>query len=239
MSLLLIGVDYIAAMAVGLGMNVFGSRIFPHDKIKGDPRWVYYISIFSQMLIFPFFGFLGWRENLDIYRWCFEPWDRLPSVFWSRMYMASLWGYWMKDMYLISDPLIIVHHVFCLLSLLIAVLLRHVGGLGFIVLGTLVLELGTVFYNWRSLFPENRFCKYFYWLAIPASNLVALAMACWFWTFAEIDIVPRAFVFITVFGLVVGRQREMVLDVWHEQEKQQPRQQPQQQPQQQPEQKHK
>lgn len=87
--------DYGIATAIGVVMNQIAKRIFPSDTIKGDPRWVYYLSIFTQTFIFPPLCLLSWRENnFEFSSWYNQPWATLPSIAFNRAYMAALWGYW-------------------------------------------------------------------------------------------------------------------------------------------------
>eukprot|EP01127_Copromyxa_protea_P011769 TRINITY_DN2985_c0_g1_i1.p1 TRINITY_DN2985_c0_g1~~TRINITY_DN2985_c0_g1_i1.p1 ORF type:complete len:115 (-),score=11.42 TRINITY_DN2985_c0_g1_i1:381-725(-) len=107
-----IAVDFGVASLVGVAFNTVAKKLFPSDTIKGDPRWVYYLSIFAQTCIFPPLAFMSWREQgYTVANWFVSPWADLPGIFWTRMYMASLWGYWAKDMLVLSDPLIVVHHI--------------------------------------------------------------------------------------------------------------------------------
>jgi hypothetical protein len=90
-----IATDYGVATLIGVAMNTIAKRIFPSKTIKGDPLWVYFLSIFTQMFIFPPLWLLSWREQeYKMDRWFSEPWEILGSVTWSRMHMAALWGYW-------------------------------------------------------------------------------------------------------------------------------------------------
>jgi len=211
--------DYSVATAIGFAANAIAKRIFPGDKIKGDPRWVYYLSLFSQMALFPPLSFLSWREqNYDLGAWFQEPWSKLPSVHYSRLYLAALWGYWAKDMLVLSDPLIVVHHIFCMGSLIVATILRPIGGLGFIVAGTQTLEIGTVCYNWSTLYEKSKAMRAIYWTIISLSNLAASGLAIWFFTFEKMPLYARLWYLATVLGLSVGRQREAILDIFRAKE---------------------
>lgn len=94
-SWLQIATDYGIATVVGFVLNIVAKKLFPADIIKGDPRWVYYLSIFAQAFIFPPLAFLSWQENnYEFTTWFNEPWAKLPFVTFDRAYMAALWGYW-------------------------------------------------------------------------------------------------------------------------------------------------
>lgn len=99
-----IATDYGIATLIGVALNAVAKRIFPTDIIKGDARWVYYLSIFSQTCIFPPLCFLSWREqNYSVSDWLQAPWSDLPSILFSRAYMASLWGYWVCNVLYIAN----------------------------------------------------------------------------------------------------------------------------------------
>lgn len=115
-------------------------------------------------------------------------------------------------MFILSDPLIVAHHAFCMASLVISAAIQEFGGLGFLVLGTCALEAGTVWYNFNSLFGRNKAVKRTYWIISTVSNLVATGFACWFCTLPGYPLAARAWYLATVIGLVLGRQREMILD---------------------------
>lgn len=116
-------------------------------------------------------------------------------------------------MFVLSDPLIVIHHIFCMSSLLVSASIRELGGLGFIVCGTAALELGTVWYNLSTLFSNKPAFRYMYWTVLSLSNIVSPALAVWFYNEPKYPFYARLWYVITVFGLAIGRQREMILDL--------------------------
>jgi len=213
-SLLDIAFDYFIATIIGFALNFVFIRTFSSKTIKGDPFWMYYLSITTQTLIFPTLSFLSWREqNYQFEDWFGAvPWDQHHSIFFSRAYKAALWGYWIKDLFILSDPLIVIHHVFCIASLFIGISQRHIGGLGFLIIGTQILEVGTLFYNLSTINPKSRTLRKLYWITMTVSNFIAIAMAVWFYSKYEMPFYSRAFYLVCVLGIGIGRQRECILD---------------------------
>jgi hypothetical protein len=114
-------------------------------------------------------------------------------------------------MFVLSDPLIVVHHIFCMSSLIVAGFLRNLGGLGFIVTGTQVLEVGTVFYNWSTVLSNYPNLRRTYWTIMSITNIIASVLAIQYWN-TKFPLPARLWYVITVLGLSIGRQREVVLD---------------------------
>jgi len=99
-------------------------------------------------------------------------------------------------------------------SLILGVFLQNVGGLGFIVVGTQALEVGTLLYNLSTLSEgKNRFLRYGYWAAISISNAIASGLGFWYMSNSKMPMYSRIFYLITSVGLSIGRQREAILDM--------------------------
>eukprot|EP01126_Amoeba_proteus_P046047 TRINITY_DN5185_c0_g1_i3.p1 TRINITY_DN5185_c0_g1~~TRINITY_DN5185_c0_g1_i3.p1 ORF type:complete len:142 (-),score=15.53 TRINITY_DN5185_c0_g1_i3:195-620(-) len=129
------------------------------------------------------------------------------------MYLASLWGYWFKDMLILSDPLIVVHHIACMSSLVGVVFLQNLGSLGLFILGTATLEFGTLFYNLNCLLPSKRTPRYIYWTVMTLSNICAFTEGCVLLFFhGRIPFLVRIAYLIVISGLCLGRQREVILN---------------------------
>lgn len=204
--------DWGIATGVGLIANAVASRCICSDKIKGirlfwldvnpqigDPRWVYYLSIFAQTAIFPPLCFLSWREqNYQISNWFGPtPWAALPSVVFSRAYLAALWGYWVRQGSKVHLNDLGQRHVRfvrssdCHSSLFLHVLLGHFNRskaywwfrfhccwhpslrIRYRPRLFVLTSLGTAFYNISTIFPHNRPIRYTYWGLMTLSNFVA------------------------------------------------------------------
>lgn len=117
-------------------------------------------------------------------------------------------------MFILSDPLIVVHHIFCMASLLISASIKELGGLGFIVCGTCALEAGTIWYNFSTLFDKSWLTRRLYWGIMTLTNVISPALAIQFYNAGDrYPLYARIWYIITVFGLAIGRQREIILDV--------------------------
>lgn len=115
-------------------------------------------------------------------------------------------------MYILSDPLIVIHHIFSMLSVFVCASVRDLGGLGHFVCGSTALELGTVWYNLRTLFDGRPRLRRVYWAFMTLSNLAGTFITCCFAVQPKYPLLARLFFFLTVLGLSIGRQRELYLD---------------------------
>eukprot|EP01127_Copromyxa_protea_P001469 TRINITY_DN11453_c0_g1_i1.p1 TRINITY_DN11453_c0_g1~~TRINITY_DN11453_c0_g1_i1.p1 ORF type:complete len:257 (+),score=22.56 TRINITY_DN11453_c0_g1_i1:170-940(+) len=214
-----IGTDLLLASLMGVAMNSVASRVFPADPIKGDPRWVYYLSIFTQLCVFPPLAILSWQEQGDdVGNWFMNSWESLPSVVYSRGYLAAMWGYVFKDLAVLSNPLIVLHHFACMACVLIAGGMRDQGGLGFLILGTTIFELGTLFYNLSTLFFTSWLTRRIYWMIMTVTNIVGASVATYFCFSTSFPLPARLFFLVTGIALGIGRELEVWKDWRKEQE---------------------
>ncbi|CAE7323935.1 unnamed protein product [Symbiodinium natans] len=126
------------------------------EELEGFPRSRWLLSVAIQALVFPVCVWLSiWAAKAsgwDMGRWLASAAHELPNA--SRWYVFALFGSQSRDMCPMpaeASFLMKVHHyvvtVACLLSLLAP------KGFGLFIAGTFVLELGSMFYNLRVLYP--------------------------------------------------------------------------------------
>jgi hypothetical protein len=83
---------------VGFGLNYLFSTLFPSDLIKGDPRWMYYLGVCYQSVIFPYLCLRAWNTKRSWKEWMTMPWSKL-NVTYDKLYMGCIWGYWVCDLF--------------------------------------------------------------------------------------------------------------------------------------------
>lgn len=128
----------------------------------------------------------------------------------------------------LSDTLIVVHHIACMTCLLLCIsqqkgyacvenevllVLTHRPGIGYFVVGTCVLELGTAAYNINNITtPPTIFSRYLYYIVMAVSNLIAIAMAVHYARTVPASKAIKITYLLVIVGLCIGRQREAILD---------------------------
>jgi len=133
-----------ACTAIGLLGNDWFSRnvavgLPVHD---GCPMWSWYIGAIMQGIVYPAMVFLAFRDKgYDLVPWLDAGWQDHPSFLWEKAFLYSFFGYLLKDMLIMTDLLFILHHIACMVGVLLTLYLPR--GAVALVLGMVLLELGS------------------------------------------------------------------------------------------------
>ena len=143
------------ATTVGLLANRVAQALVPSAQIiAGFPRWRWVLSFTTQALVFPALVAMMWREaegkGLDL-----APWLEAPSTslgVWERCYVLALFASQSRDMFPMPDAadfMMRLHHWVVMVAC--SAVFFSPAGFGLFILGTFVLELGSMTYNLRTL----------------------------------------------------------------------------------------
>mmetsp|Transcript_2742 Transcript_2742/g.3902 ORF Transcript_2742/g.3902 Transcript_2742/m.3902 type:complete len:238 (+) Transcript_2742:160-873(+) len=196
---------------IGLVVNFVAQTIFPANLIDGIPAWNWYVAVLTQLLIYPSLSYLAWSSKEFSLSWLECGWrdNDSSSLFYELCFMYAFFGYLGKDMWALrSNLLFIIHHIACMVGILIALKVSY--GVGAFVAAVSILEAGTLSYNLRCIF-KAKWAISMYHIVLTISNLGTVAMQIWyFYTPANLTIKIASAVLI--FGIVIGRQQEVYAD---------------------------
>jgi len=210
-------IGLVSATAVGLALNrlleIWLGNL--EEELDGFPRSRWLLSVAIQALIFPVLVWLSVcaarGAGLDVSHWLTAGACKLPSM--SRWYVFALFGSQSRDMCPMpanTSFLMKVHHYVVTLACLLSLLAPK--GFGLFIAGTFILELGSMFYNLRVLYPGRRLIEVVYQVTMPASNIAALAGGLLFLNMQEVPLWMRVLYFAADVGVCIGRQRHALKD---------------------------
>lgn len=139
-----------------------------------------------------------------------EGFSSVPAYYFAALAATQLKDFIMGPVELWRSKKMFVHHVVVLIASLYAEHLPQ--GYGNFVLSSYVLELGSAWFNFCSIFPDSKFCWYMYHGAIVASHVLA---ACGFFAmiwYDKLSITERVLFGLSGIGVMIGRQ--MVSRSW-------------------------
>lgn len=211
-------IGLVAATVIGLAVNQLLHAFLgqsDEEELDGFPRSRWILSAAIQALVFPLLGWLSVigasGAGIACSRWLTASALELPGK--SLWYVFSLFGSQSRDMCPMpaaTSFLMKVHHwvvtIACVLSLFAP------KGFGLFIAGTFVLELGSLFYNMRVLYPGNKVIKVMYQTFMPLSNLAALAGGVLLLSMKEVPLWMRVLYFTADVGVCIGRQRHAFKD---------------------------
>eukprot|EP00930_Biecheleria_cincta_P038034 TRINITY_DN26131_c0_g1_i2.p1 TRINITY_DN26131_c0_g1~~TRINITY_DN26131_c0_g1_i2.p1 ORF type:complete len:315 (+),score=54.96 TRINITY_DN26131_c0_g1_i2:257-1201(+) len=169
----------------------------------------------TEALVFPGLLLLGLSRcsavGFTLGEWLVAPAHAMPGV--GLWYVYALFASQTRDMCPMpadTSTLMKVHHwvvvVACLLSLVAP------QGFGLFVGGTFVLELGSLLFNLRVLYPGSRVISVLYQVVMLASNMTAMAGGVLLLGLKQIPAWMRALYFAADVGVCIGRQRHALKD---------------------------
>mmetsp|Transcript_4065 Transcript_4065/g.9493 ORF Transcript_4065/g.9493 Transcript_4065/m.9493 type:complete len:323 (-) Transcript_4065:57-1025(-) len=212
-----LGLGLTAATAAGLFVNWLLEACIgkSEEELDGFPRSRWLLSVAIQALVFPSLAWLSvsaarW-SGLDFGQWLAAGSKELPDV--SQWYIFALFGSQSRDMCPMpaaTSFLMKVHHyvvtVACVLCLLAP------KGMGLFVAGTFILELGSMFYNLRVLYPGCKMAEVLYQVTMPTSNILALAGGLLLLHMQDVPLWMKVLYFVADVGVCIGRQRHALKD---------------------------
>ena len=168
MTLLGLVINFVAVRTMAVGA----------PDVEGCPRWSWYLGCFVQVFIYPTLVFLAWQEKgFETHAWLQSKWtDFNGSFFYEKLWFYVFFGYLMKDMGIITDFLYALHHVACMVGILMTFALPC----GFVplLLGMCSLEIGSATMSAAKILPEiphtSPALDRVYWIGMTISNLVCL-----------------------------------------------------------------
>jgi hypothetical protein len=89
------------------------------------------------------------------------------------------------------------------------------AGAGLYIMGTFILELGSIFFNLRTMYPESEPLKWMYYVTMPISNLLALGLGGFmcFTKLPGIGLGFKSLFGLSVLGVTFGRHRHQMIDM--------------------------
>jgi len=191
-----------------VALNGLFSRCFSHTPLHGYPRWRWLLSVTIQLTSLLACTILSLSTNGPInLEWFGLPWEAYPNPQWLQWYVYVLFGSQVRDLNQWENKLLFAHHIIVIATCLATLKLPAGAGMYLYCSGTL--EMGSVFYNLRVLYPNSRIAHVLYAVAMPASNLAACAMGALLpWFPGTVAPATRAFFAVCLFAVCIGRERE-------------------------------
>lgn len=209
-------VGLVSATALGLLANRVTERIVKSDQVLGGfPRWRWCLSAFTQAIVFPGIILLAWwQPSLSCQ---LDQWLRLPASQLSgfeRWYIYALFASQSRDMIpkmpSAASMTMKVHHWVVVVASVLS--LTAPAGFGLFIAGTFVLELGSMTFNLRTLYPGSQAINALYQVCMLTSNLVAVALGVFMLRVESIAWWMRALFFTADVGVCIGRQLHAMKD---------------------------
>ena len=118
-----------------------------------------------------------------------------------------------RDILKWENMLLWVHHVVVMSTC--AATLAAPAGAGLYIMGTFILELGSIFFNLRTMYPESEPLKWMYYVTMPISNLLALGLGGFmcFTKLPGIGLGFKSLFGLSVLGVTFGRHRHQMIDM--------------------------
>ncbi|CAK9083347.1 Hypothetical protein (Fragment) [Durusdinium trenchii] len=211
-------VGLLAATVGGLVVNQLLHLCYKDEEeqeLDGFPRSRWILSAAIQAFIFPVLVWLSLLvasgSGIMCGRWLTASAAELPNK--SLWYVFALFGSQSRDMCPMpaaTSFLMKVHHWVVTIACMLALFAPK--GFGLFIAGTFVLELGSLFYNLRTLSPGNKFINTLYQTFMPLSNIAALAGGVLLLQMREVPLWMRVLYFTADVGVCIGRQRHALKD---------------------------
>jgi len=205
------------ATVVGLCANrVAAALVQSVQIISGFPRWRWVLSMATQGVVFPAMMTMAWQEGhakgLGLEAWAVRSAAQLGQ--WERVYVLALFASQSRDMFPMpaaADFMMRLHHWVVMVACVSAFFTP--AGFGLFIAGTFVLELGSMTFNLRTLYPDSAAAVPVYHVCMLASNVAALYGG--YYMVTQIDAIPApikgAFALADL-GVCLGRQRHALKD---------------------------
>jgi len=165
-----------------------------------------------QSLVYPFLAFASWNsKKLPLSKFLECGWSDKEYMFFELLFTYTFFGYLTKDMWTLRNhSMFVAHHIACIISVFLALSMQK--GVGLYVFLVTCLELGTLVYNLKCVFYGKFGTDLLYWVGMSSSNVVGSVIQLWYlFMITEVHIVIRLTSTVLLFGLVFGRQHEMVV----------------------------
>eukprot|EP00667_Euglena_gracilis_P015694 EG_transcript_16340 len=206
-----------AATTVAVALNQVFAQLFSDKPLHGFPRWRWILSVFIQCTALLLCLVMTALTNGPLgAEWLAKPWADFPDHFWMKGYFYVLVAAQARDLSQFENKLLFVHHVVVIATALGCLLVLQYGA-GFYVYVSGVLEIGSIFYNLRVLYPTSHISHFLYSVVMPLSNLAALvAVPLLTWSPPQSPAGVRAAYIVALVGVCVGREREHLkyLGLW-------------------------
>ena len=177
--------------------------------VAGTPLYIYAVAMIFQALVFAPTAYVAWSRWGFDYEWFKEGWTTTRGSVnvnpmgdkkrIERIYLYSLFGYMIKDMWIFrNDFLFFTHHLICLFGILAFFAIP--AGIGSFVVGGTVLELGNFSYNIVLLAGKDsskvvpkevkHATEMLYAICMPISNFIGASMFVSFSQFPKLRGTP-------------------------------------------------
>jgi len=204
--------------AIGLAANKVFERLVPTKQlVAGFPRWRWVLSVFTQMFVFCPLVYLAWSHSSAVAGFSASTWfsmsaAQLPGF--ERWYVYALFASQSRDMIprmpKTAGTIMIVHHWVVVIASALALLAPQ--GFGIFIAGTFALELGSLTFNLRKLYPENKWIVPLYQTVMTASNIAAPYFG-FLMLKMKLPLPLKALFFVADVGVCIGRQHHALKDL--------------------------
>lgn len=198
------------ASALGRVANRTARFVVRSDEtLDGFPRWRWVLSAFTQAVVFPAIMFMVWRTATVQYT--FGEWLALSSFElsgWARWYVYALFASQTRDMFPMpaaASSTMKVHHWLVIIACVLS--LAAPAGFGLFVVSTFILELGSLTFNLRKLYPKSFLISIVYQACMFASNVAAVAGGVVMLGMPSLPMWMKLLYFVADVGVCIGRQR--------------------------------
>ena len=200
----------VAGSVLSIAFNT-AARANPDARrlVAGTPLYIYAVAMIFQALVFAPTAYVAWSRWGFDYEWFKEGWTTARGSVnvnpmgdkkrIERIYLYSLFGYMIKDMWIFrNDFLFFTHHLICLFGILAFFAIP--AGIGSFVVGGTVLELGNFSYNIVLLAGKDsskvvpkevkHATEMLYAICMPISNFIGASMFVSFSQFPKLRGTP-------------------------------------------------
>mmetsp|Transcript_79511 Transcript_79511/g.170399 ORF Transcript_79511/g.170399 Transcript_79511/m.170399 type:complete len:333 (-) Transcript_79511:69-1067(-) len=197
-----------------LANRIAGRLVRSGEMLDGFPRWRWVLSAFTQAVIMPALVLLAWHNSsvsLGLGQWLAASARDLPGF--ERWYVYALFASNSRDMFPMpaeANFLLKVHHWIVVSACVLALFAPQ--GFGLFVGGTFLLELGSMTFNLRCLYPQSMAINVAYQICMPVSNVAAVAGGVAMLGMTGIPVWMKALYFVVDVGVCIGRQRHAFKD---------------------------
>lgn len=209
------GLGLLVTSVLGRLANKAARRLVPSRQLlDGFPRWRWLLSVATQAVVFPTLVGLAWLfsgQHCGLQVWLMAPASSLSAF--ERWYVYALFASQTRDMFPLpakASFMMKLHHWVVVIACVLSLMAPH--GFGLFVLGTFVLEVGSMTFNMRVLYSGSKAIEVLYQTCMLASNLAAVAVGILMLQMPGIPLWMKSLYFVADVGVCLGRQRHALKD---------------------------
>lgn len=163
----------------GLVANILLARTIATDRedIEGCPVWSWIFGGAMQGCVYPLLAYFAFRsKNVTFKEWCGMSWREAQGGVAEKAWFSVFFGYLLKDMFVMEDELFLLHHVACMLGIVLAMSLPRGAFIHLFAMASL--EVGSLFMCLAKILPPSPHIDIrldrLYWVSMTLSNIICL-----------------------------------------------------------------